>query len=167
MDLCGDVITTTRSVSFTSKDKKGIRHSFKFFPPNQVFKIKLKGRTKKGHGFERISHSPIKPETLIVKVLFARNDYTLTQGGTGYVIFTIENYGESEVVDITSFGSMGTVERQSRNEARVRKGRKTSFSVSFRGKTKATTGVTVTIVVSVKGRNSGSKAVMSVPLLVV
>ena len=165
--LQGDVITTSRPVSLTSKDRKGIRYSFKFYPPNQVFKIKLKGRTKKGNSFERICHSPIKPESLVVKVLFARNDYTMSQGGTGYVIFMIENFGNDEVVDMTSFGSFGTVERQSRAMNRVRKGRQTTFSVTFRGNTKAVRGVTVTIVVSVKGRRSGSKSVMSVPLLVV
>ena len=165
--LQGDVIKTSKPVSLTSKDKQGIRHSFKFYPPNQIFKIKLKGQTKKGNPFERICHSPIKPETLLVKILFARNDYTIPQGGTGYVIFTIENFGNNDVVDITSFGSLGTVERQSRKFSRVRKGRRSSFSVRFRGNAKATKGVTVTIVVSVKGRNSGSKSVMSVPLLVV
>ena len=165
--LEGDVIKMSKPVSLTSKDKRGIRHSFKFYPPNQIFKIKLKGRTKKGNSFERICHTRIKPETLLVKVLFARNDYTISQGSTGYVIFTIENFGNDDVVDITSFGSLGTVERQSQAMRRVRKGRRTSFSVTFRGNPKATRGVTVTIVVSVKGRISGSKSVMSVPLLVV
>ena len=157
----------SRPVSLKSKDRKGIRHSFKFYPPNQIFKIKLKGRTKKGNSFERVSHSPIKPESLLVNVMFARNDYTISQGRTGYVIFMIENVGNDEVVDITSFGSLGTVERQSRAMSRIRKGRKTPFSVTFRGNTKAERGVTVTVVVSVKGRKSGSKSVMSVPLLVV
>ena len=91
----------------------------------------------------------------------------MAQGNSGYVIFMIENFGNDEMVDIKAFGSLGTVERQSRKMGRVRKGRRTSFSVTFRGNSKATKGMTVTIVVSVKGRNSGSKAVMSVPLLVV
>ncbi|XP_046850766.1 von Willebrand factor A domain-containing protein 7-like [Xenia sp. Carnegie-2017] len=165
--LRGDVITTTRPTSLSAKDSKGIRHSFKFHPPNQIFKIKLKGLTKKGNSFERISHSPIKTETLIVKILFARNDFTLKQGNTCYIIFTVQNFGNNEVVDFKSLGNLGTVERQSRKFGRIRKGRKTSFAVTFRGKLKATPGMTVTVVVSVTGRSSGSVAKMSVPLLVV
>ena len=167
ISLQGDVITTSGPVSLTPKDNKGIRHSFKFHPPNQIFKIKLKGRTKMGNPFERICHSPIKPGTLLVKVLFARNDYTISQGRTGYVLFMIENFGNTEMVDIKSHASPGNVESQSRTLGRVRQGRRTSFSVSFRGNAKAIRGVTVTVVVSVKGRASGSKSVTSVPLLVV
>ncbi|XP_046850361.1 hemicentin-1-like isoform X1 [Xenia sp. Carnegie-2017] len=165
--LYGDVITSTRPTSLSAKDSKGIRHLFKFHPPNQIFKIQLKGLTKKGNSFERISKTPVKAETLIVKVLYARNDFTLKHESTTYLIFSIENFGNNEVVDFKSFGNLGTVERQSRKFGLVRKGRKTSFVVTFRGKPKATPGMTMTVVVSVTGRSSGSVAKMSVPLLVV
>ncbi|XP_046851457.1 von Willebrand factor A domain-containing protein 7-like [Xenia sp. Carnegie-2017] len=165
--LGGDVITSTRPTSFSAKDSKGIRYSFKFHPPNQIFKIKLKGLTKKGNSFERISKTPVKAETLIVKVLYARNDFTLKHGSTTFLIFSIENFGNNEVVDFKSFGNLGTVKSQNRKFGLARKGRETSFAVTFRGKPKATPGMTVTVVVSVTGRSSGSVAKVSVPLLVV
>ncbi len=165
--LEGDIITTSKPVSLTSKGLKGFRHSFKFYPPNHIFKIKLKGKTRKGNLFQRICHTPINPETLLLSVIFARNHYTVAMGRTSFVIFTVENFGNDELVDFKSFGNLATVKRQSRKVGRARKGRSASFSVSFTGNTKVTIGMTVTIVVSVKGRNSGSKSVMSVPFLVV
>lgn len=83
------------------------------------------------------------------------------------MIFTIENFGDTEVVDIKAFANMGTIEKLSRKIARIRKGRRSSFSVKFRAIATATKGDTVTIVVLVKGRDSGSNAVTSVATMVV
>ena len=71
------------------------------------------------------------------------------------------------MVDFKCFGSLIVVERQSRRMGRALRGRRASFFVTFRGKAHVTKGETVTTVVSVKGRKSGSKSVISVPFLVV
>ena len=165
--LEGDTITTKKPISLTSKSRKGIRYSFKFYPPNEIFKIKLKGKTNKGNPFQRISIKPIRHETLFVQMIFARNHGTVPKGRTSYAVFAVENVGSDEVVDFKSFGTLGTVERLSRRMGRARKGRVASFAVTFRGSAEAAKGATVTIVVSVKGRKSGSKSVIPVQFLVV
>ena len=167
MALEGDTITTNKSVSLTSRSNKGVRYSFKFHPPKEIFKIKLKGKTKKGNPFQRIGDKLIKRETLLVRIIFVRNHYTVAKGRTSYAVFTVENYGGDEVVDFKCFGSLIVVERQSRRMGRALRGRRASFFVTFRGKAHVTKGETVTTVVSVKGRKSGSKSVISVPFLVV
>lgn len=167
MALDGNLLKTGKPVSLKSEDKAGIRHSFTFTPPGQLFKIKLKGKTKKGNSFERVCHNAIKSETLLIKVLYVKNDFAIPRGGSSFVIFTIENHGNSEIVEIRVFGSMGKVERISKTSVVIRKRRQSSFSVKYTSDATAVQGVTITIVASVKGKSSGSKSTLSIPLLVV
>ena len=164
--LEGDTVTTKKPISLTSKSKKGIRYSVKFYPPNETFKIKLKGKTKKEIPFKVSPIKPIKHKTLLVQIIYARNHNTVPKGRASYAVFAIENVGSDEVADFKSFGILGTVERLSRRMGRACKGRVASFSVTFRGSAKAAKGTTVIIVVSVKGRKSGSKSLISIPFLV-
>ena len=167
MTLEGERLKISQPVSLKSEGKNGVRQLFTFTPPGQLFKIKLKGTTKNGNPFERISHNVIKSESLLVKVLFAKNDFTVPQGASTFLLFLVENYGNNEVIDVRLFGSLGTVQRVSRNSVFVRKRRKSSFTVTFSAKATAEKGITITIVVLVKGKSSGSKSTLSVPLLVV
>lgn len=79
-----------------------------FSLPGQPFKIKLKGNTRGGNPFERISRNLVKPKAGVLRTLRARNDFTLPVGRRSSV--TLELYSAlptTELFTITARDSLG------------------------------------------------------------
>ena len=164
--IFGQVLTKeTQTCSLQRKDKIGIRQSLTFVLPLVVFNIKLTGKTKKGQQFERICHNSINSESLLIKILYAKNDYTVSSGKSTFIIFTVQNLGAAETVHFEATGSLGTTSVKGRKSRRLR--RRTSFTVIITTDKNTAKGITTTVVAWAKGGKSKSKASISVPLLVV
>ena len=84
----------------------GAHFSAAFSPPSARFKLKLKGLTKKDNSFERISHNTVHPSHALIRVLYARNEYTIPAGGSGFVMFVVYNTGATEIFDIKFSNSL-------------------------------------------------------------
>ena len=79
----------------------GAHFTASFNPPSVPFTLKLKGKTKKGYNFERLSHNVVQPSLFIIRVLYASNEYTINAGGRTFVMFRVHNNGPPDSFDIT------------------------------------------------------------------
>lgn len=87
-----------RELKMQSSDR--IHYETTFIPPTTPFRLKLTGITQRGHSFERLSHSTIKPTTAVLRAKYASNDFTLPLNLTTYLHFQICNFGDSELFEI-------------------------------------------------------------------
>ena len=145
----------------------GAHFSASFTAPSVPFKLKLRGTTKKGNSFERNSHSTVHPSHLLIRVLYARDDYTIPAGGRGFVMFVVHNTGPTEVFDIKVKDRLKFVAHLRRNFITVRQGRTSFFSVTFNAPSSAARGENDEVLATITGRTSGKTAGHVVKLMVV
>ncbi|KAL9960335.1 hypothetical protein ACROYT_G033781 [Oculina patagonica] len=144
----------------------GAHFSASFTPPLVPFRLVLKGKTKKGNKFERSSHSIVTPSNVLIRVLYAKEEYTVPAKGNGYVMFIVYNNGPSEVFDVNVKDTEKFKASLLRPTITVRKGRTSFFSVSFTAKSPATPGGTDAVLVTVTGKTSKVTAAHVVTLMV-
>ncbi|KAL9985054.1 hypothetical protein ACROYT_G007411, partial [Oculina patagonica] len=68
-----------------------------FATPTVPFKLKLRGKTKKNFNFERNSANIVHPSRVLVRVLYARSEFTVPIRGRGLVIFFVYNTDSTEI----------------------------------------------------------------------
>jgi len=93
-----------------------------FTPPSAPFKLKLMGMTKKGYSFERISHNVVYPSHVLIRDLYAKNEYTVPAGGGGFVMFVVYNTGATHIFDIKVKDRLKYVAHLRRTSITVRQG---------------------------------------------
>lgn len=146
--------------------KSGAHFSSSFTPPSVPFKLVLKGQTKKGNGFERHSHSIVKPSNVLIRVLYAKEEYTVPSKGNGRVMFIVYNNGPDEMFGVDVKDTEKFKANLLRPTIRVRQGRASFFSVSFTAKSPASPGGTDAVLVSVTGKTSKTTVGHVVTLMV-
>lgn len=151
----------------TPHGTSGVHFSASFTPPSEPFKLKLRGTTKKRNAFERNSHNTVHPSHSLIRVLYARNEYTIPAGGTGFVMFVVHNTGPTEIFDINIKDRLKFVARLRRNFITVRQGRTSFFSAIFRAPSSATRGENDEVLATITGRTSGKTVGHVVKLMVV
>lgn len=135
---------------------------------SQPFKLKIRGTTRGGNSFERISRQTIKPTTFVLRGKYASNDYTLPLGAVTFVHFQLCNFGASEYFDVTVVkDKMGYVISPNVRPRRVIKGRCTTLSIRARATRSQDVEKTDTVFIIAKGRTSKSVASQAVRLFVV
>ena len=144
----------------------GAHFSASFTPPSVPFRLMLKGKTKKGNQFERNSHTVAKPSTVLVRVLYAKEEYTVPAKGNGLVMFIVHNNGPTDVFDIDVKDTEKFQTTLTRSTITVRKGRTSFFSVRFKAKSLASPGGTDAVLVTVTGKTSKTTAGHVVTLMV-
>ena len=168
------------SVDWTNKDgkrldttttkphgKSGAHFSATFTTPSVPFLLKLKGKTKKGLIFERYSRNPVHPSHVLIRVLYARNDYTVPAGGIGFVVFVVFNTGRTERFDISVKDPLKFAVPLRRHFITARKDRRNFFSVIFKAPSSAARGAHNEVLVTITGRTSKTTVGHVVSLLVV
>lgn len=164
--LHGERIT---DVSVASRGSGGAHFLATFTPPSQTFKLKLKGTTRKGNAFERISRNLVEPKAVVLRTLRATNEYTLGVGRASpdTVTLQIYNVGRPELFDITAKDRLGYVISLGRKVVRSRQRMLSLLSVRLRATRRDDVGKTDILFVTVKGRSSGLVLSHLVHLLVV
>ena len=135
---------------------------------SQPFKLKIRGTTRGGNSFERISRQTIKPTTAVLRGKYASNDYTLPLGSITFVHFQLCNFDASEYFDVTVVkDKMGYVISPNVRPRRVMKGRCTTLSIRARATRSEDVEKTDTVFIIAKGRTSKSVVSQAVRLFVV
>ncbi|KXJ20080.1 Hemicentin-2 [Exaiptasia diaphana] len=149
-------------------DKRGMRYVAALNPPSQPFKLKIKGTTKAGNSFERVSRNVIEPKHVLLRVLRSDKDFTLRRGQMSTVTFHIFN-GEARniMIKISAKDRLGYVVPVRRNRRRVRGKKWAFFRVVFRVPSNAKIGSSDTAMVTVTYKNGARVLVKPVQLLVV
>lgn len=83
--------------------------------------------------------------------MYARNEFTVPVGGSGYVMFVIYNNGPTDIFDI-KIKNRFLVSHLRRSSITVRRGRQNFFSVSFEAPGSAEPGNRDDLLVVVTGR---------------
>ena len=164
MSKAGNRLGTT---TVTSHGTSGAHFSASFIPPSVPFKLKLRGKTEKGYSFERNSRNIVHPSHALIRVLYARNEFTIPAGKSGFVMFLVYNTGPTEVFDIKIKDRLNYVHRLLRSSITVRQGRKSFFSVSFRAPSSAKRGKGDEVLATITGRTSKKTVGHVVRLMVV
>ena len=140
-----------------------------FTPPGlrQPFKLKLKGNTRGGYRFERISRQTIKSTTAILRGNYASNDFTLPLDRTTYIHFQLCNFGSNELFDVAVVkDTLRYVLPRRQRPRRVKKNRCVVISVYAKATRSQDVGKTDSVFVIVKGRSSRVAVSQIVHLLV-
>ena len=145
----------------------GAHFSASFTPPSVPFNLKLRGTTKKGYSFERNSHSTVHPSHVLIRVLYATNDYTIPVAGSGFVMFAVHNTGPTEVFDIKVKDRLNSRVHLPRNFITVHGGSTSFFSVILNAPSSAARGESDEVLATITGRTSGKTVGHVVKLMVV
>ena len=139
------------------------------------FKLKLKGTTRNGYPFERISRKTVRPTTAVLRVKYASNLYTLPLGRTTFIHFLVCNSGATEVFHIEVLRDrLGYIVRRGRHRSSKRrkagklvtKGRCVLFFVYAKATRSEDVGKTDPIYFILKGQKSKVVISQTVHLLV-
>ena len=135
---------------------------------SEKFKLKLKGMTRGGNSFERISRQTIKPITAVLRGKNASNDYTLPLETVTTVHFQLCNFGKIEYFNVTVVkDKMGYIVSPHIRPRRVGVGRCTTISIRAKATRPQDVDKTDTVFVIVKGRTSKVVVSQAVRLFVV
>ena len=166
-----ELITTegTRMSDVTLHTSDNVHFTASITPSaGQPFKLKLRGTTRGGHTFERISRQTFKPTTAVLRVKHASNDYTLPLGRVTFVHFQLCNFGASEYFDVTVVKDrMGLIISPQISPKRIIKGHCATISVRARATRSQDVDKTDSIFLIAKGRASKVVASQGVRLFVV
>ena len=144
----------------------GAHFTSSFDPPSVPFTLKLKGKTTKGYYFERLSHNVVQPSPFIIRVLYARNEYTLPAGRSTSVTFTLHNNGMYQGFDIKVKDRLKYFRYLRRSTIFVPRRRRSFFTFIMRAPASAPRGKGDEVVVSVTGRKSKRTVREAVRLMV-
>ena len=74
----------------------------------ETFKIRLRGRTREGYRFQRLSEKTVKAQPILVRALYGDRDYTVVNGRKMLLIFEVLNRGPSSVFKFDCIAKIGT-----------------------------------------------------------
>ena len=160
----GEVLNTTSVIPVGTS---GAHFSATFSTPSVPFKLQLQGRTKGNFNFQRNSQSTVTPRHVVVKVLYARNEFTVPISGYEFTIFFAYNTGPTEVFDFKVRSTTNFEAQSSRSSARIYRDRMAFFSVRFTATPSAVRGAADRMLVTVTGRTTRVTASYLVSLMVI
>ena len=135
---------------------------------SRAFKLKLKGTTRRGHAFERISRQTIKPTTAVLRGKYASNYYTLPLNRVTFVHFQLCNFGATEVFNVTVVKDrLRYVMPPRTSPKRVISGRCVTISVRVRATRSQDVDKTDTVFIIAKGKSSRVLVSQTIRLFVV
>ena len=151
----------------TLQSRDGVHFTTSVIPSARVFKLKLRGNTRSGSPFQRISSQIIEPSKVLLRVWSASNDYTLPHNGTTFVHFQLCNHGDRERFQVTVRDRLGYLVTRRIGSRIARRNSCRILAVRARSTRTEDIGKTDSIFLMVKGTKSGTVASTIVQLLVV
>jgi len=145
----GKVLSTT---SVSPLGTSGAHFSASFSTPTVPFRMKLRGKTKKNFDFERSSRNIVHPSHALVRVLYARHEFTVPVRGRELVIFFVYNTGATEYFKLEVKDSPKFNASVLYSTVRVYKNRSGFFYVYFSAK--STPGTADNVIVTATGQSS-------------
>lgn len=132
----------------------GAHFSAAFPTPKVPFKLQLRGKTKNNFDFERSSQSTVNTSHVVVRALYARNEFTVPKSGYEFAMFFAYNTGATEVFDFKVRDTSNFKARPSRSSVLLRQNRKAVVTVHFTTTPSAVSGAADNVLVTVTGRTS-------------
>lgn len=160
----GEVLNTT---SVRSVGAGGAHFSATFPTPTVPFKLQLKGKTKKNFDFERNSQHTVTPSHVVVKVLYARNEFTVPKSGNEFTMFFAYNTGPTEEFAFKVKNTSNIEAHYPKSMAHIYRDRMAFFTVRFTATPSAVRGAADRVLVSVTGQTTNVTASYPVSLMVV
>lgn len=155
-------------ITLQSRDSNHFTASYTPSASARAFKLKLKGNTRGGNPFERISRQTIKPTTAVLRGKYASNDYTLPLNRVTFIHFQLCNFGANEIFDVDVVKDrMRYVISPRLGPKRVVKGRCVTISVRAKATRRQDVEKTDSVFVIAKGRISRVVVSQTVRLFVV
>lgn len=144
----------------------GTHFSASFATPTVPFKMQLNGKTKKNHNFERNSQSTVNPSHVVVRVLYARNEFTVPKSRSEVIWFFIYNTGATEKFKLKVEVTSKFKAQYSTSPIRVYQDRLAFISIRFTAMPSAVPGSAEDVLVTVTGQASKVSASYIVSLMV-
>ena len=146
----------------------GVHFSASFHTPTEAFNMQLKGKTKKGFQFERNSQSTVEPSHVVVKLLYAQNEFTVPKSDelNDFSMFFILNSGDTEKFKFQIKETVNFKAKYSSSLITVYKNRPAAVFVRFFPKRSAVPGSVDDLLVTVTGETSKVTATNIVSLMV-
>ncbi|XP_067023629.1 hemicentin-2-like [Acropora muricata] len=151
----------------TLQSRDGVHFTTSVIPSARVFKLKLRGNTRSGTPFQRISSQIIEPTKVLLRVWSASNDYTLPHNGITFVHFLLCNHGHSERFQVTVRDRLGYLVTRRIGNRIARRNSCPILAVLARATRTEDIGKIESIFIMVKGTKSGTIASTIVQLFVV
>ena len=151
----------------TLQSRDGVHFTTSVIPSARVFKLKLRGNTRIGSPFQRISRQTIEPSKVLLRVWSASNDYTLPHNGTTFVHFQLCNHGDSERFQVTVKDRLGYVVTRRIGSRIARRNSCRVLAVRARATRTEDIGKIDSIFIVVNGTKTGTVASTIVQLFVV
>ena len=144
----------------------GVHFSASFPTPAEAFNMQLKGKTKKNFQFERNSQSTVEPSHVVVKLLYARNEFTAPKSSYEFAMFFILNSGATEKFKFQIKETVNFKAEYSASLITVYQNRYAVVRVRFIAKSSAVPGSVDQLFVTVTGETSKVTARNIVSLMV-
>ena len=151
----------------TLQPRDSVHFSASVVAPAQVFKLKLRGNTRSGSPFQRISRQIIEPSKVLLRVWSASNDYTLPHNRNTVVHFQLCNYGDRERFQVTVKDRLGFLVTRRIGSRMARRNSCPTLPVRARATRTEDIGKIDSIFIMVKGTRTGTVASSMVQLFVV
>ncbi|EDO33717.1 predicted protein [Nematostella vectensis] len=155
-----------RDVPLRSVDAAGVRYLAIFTPPSTSYKLKLKGSTKTGRDFERVSRNIVEPKSMLLRILDSVTDFTISPGRRTSIMFQMFSAAPSRKtikVSVIDKKKIGSVSRSTRT---ITPGRSIFIPISFLAPRGTPVGETNTAVVTVTVEGTGERVSQAVQLIV-
>ncbi|XP_068713370.1 hemicentin-2-like [Montipora foliosa] len=166
LDLISEDGRRLTTATVTPRGTSGAHFSASFRCPAVPFTLKLRGKTKKGYNFQRRSHNIVHPSNTLIRVIYARNDYTIPAGRSSLVTFLMHNNGPTDTFDIKAKDRMKYFQNLRGSSITVRQSRTSFFSVVLKAPLSASPGKGDELLVTAKGRKSKKTVSLLVRLMV-
>ena len=144
----------------------GVHFSASFLTPAEAFKMQLKGKTKKNFQFERNSQSTVEPSHVVVKLMYARNQFTAPKSSYESAMFFILNSGATEKFKFQIKETVNFKAAYSASPITVYNNGHAVVPVRFTAKRSAVPGSVDDLLVTVTGETSKVTATNIVSLMV-
>ena len=128
--------------------------------------MQLKGKTKKNFQFERNSQSTVEPSHVVVKLMYARNEFTAPKSSYEFAMFLILNSGATEKFKFKIKETVNFKAAYSASPITIYNNGHAVVPVRFTAKSSAVPGSVDDLLVTVTGETSKVTATNIVSLMV-
>ena len=157
LELLGSHGEHISDVTVTSAGTSKVHFVGLFVSPLRAFKLKLKGTTREGQRFERVSKKNLEPQAGSLRMVRATSEYALSvaKEEPETVTFQLYNTGPTETFHVTATDRLGYVLPLTTSAVRVEQWHAQDILVRMRATRAADVGKTDVLFMTATGGTSG------------